>query len=251
MPLKRIKRVFFGPGPRIPQDLAIKVFKRDHLRCQYCGLDGQRSFENWLILTVDHVHPFVRGGSRALDNLVTACQPCNLIKGKRRYASFEAARKYVASKREEWGQQYREQVARVRGDREESGARDSAPGARVLLVDEDRQDLEYHSVVLHQLGCDVVGCTSYSEGIRHLESQPFDVVMVDQGTREFEGREVLQRAVGINRHLPVVVVTGSVDMSLYTEAMQLGAVDYLQKPLSPSEVVRVLKTHPPGRSATA
>jgi 5-methylcytosine-specific restriction endonuclease McrA len=45
-----------------------------------------------------------------MDNLVTACQPCNLIKGKRPFASFEDAKKYVLAKREEWREQFHEHV---------------------------------------------------------------------------------------------------------------------------------------------
>lgn len=108
MPLKQIKRFLFGP-PRLAREDAMKVFKRDHFKCQYCGLDGLQSFENWIILTIDHVHPHARGGARSMENLVTACQPCNLIKGKREYKSFEDAKKFVLAKREEWRQTYQAQ----------------------------------------------------------------------------------------------------------------------------------------------
>lgn len=112
MPLKKLGRFLFGPSPspKIRREDALKVFKRDHFKCQYCGLDGQKHFENWMILTVDHVHPHARGGGRHMENLVTACQPCNLLKGKRAYASFEDARKYVLEKREEWRRVYADQV---------------------------------------------------------------------------------------------------------------------------------------------
>ncbi len=106
MPFKRFKRFLLGPGPRLAREDAMKVFRRDHFRCQYCGLDGLHHFENWLILTIDHVHPHARGGSRSMDNLVTACQPCNLLKGKHVFATFEEAKKYVLSRREEWRQEY-------------------------------------------------------------------------------------------------------------------------------------------------
>jgi 5-methylcytosine-specific restriction endonuclease McrA len=101
MPIHRIKKFLFG-APRLAREDAMKVFKRDHFICQYCGLDGLGNFENWLVLTVDHVHPHARGGGRHLENLVTACQPCNLIKGKRDYGSMETARKHVLAKRAEW-----------------------------------------------------------------------------------------------------------------------------------------------------
>lgn len=45
-----------------------------------------------------------------MDNLVTACQPCNLIKGKRPFASFADAKKFVLAKREEWRHQYHDHV---------------------------------------------------------------------------------------------------------------------------------------------
>ena len=102
MPLKQIKKFFSGPAPHLSREGAMQVFTRDKFTCTYCGLDGLHSFENWLILTVDHVHPHAKGGSRRLDNLVTACQPCNLIKGKRVYKSLEDAKHFVRTKRDEW-----------------------------------------------------------------------------------------------------------------------------------------------------
>ncbi len=110
MALKQIKKFFSGPAPRLSREEAMHVFKRDRFKCVYCGLDGLHSFENWLILTVDHIYPHAKGGSRRLDNLVTACQPCNLIKGKRVYKSFEDAKHHVQAKREEWQKVFHEHV---------------------------------------------------------------------------------------------------------------------------------------------
>ena len=110
MAFNRLAKFFTGPSPHLSREDAMKVFKRDHFKCQYCGLDGLHRFENWLILTVDHVHPHAKGGSRSMDNLVTACQPCNLIKGKRIYKSVQDARESVLAKREEWRRVFQEQV---------------------------------------------------------------------------------------------------------------------------------------------
>lgn len=111
MAFKRLKSLFAGPSPRLTREEAMRVFRRDHFKCQYCGLDGLHRFENWLILTVDHVHPHSKGGARIMNNLVTACQPCNLIKGKRVYKSFAEAKKYVLAQREQWHKTFQEQVA--------------------------------------------------------------------------------------------------------------------------------------------
>ena len=43
--------------------------------------------------------------------------------------------------------------------------------------------------------------------------------------------------------LPVLVLTEYLDMSCYLEALQLGAADYVEKPLRPDEVARLVETH--------
>jgi 5-methylcytosine-specific restriction endonuclease McrA len=78
-----------------------RILERDQYRCQYCGLDGAASFENSLIMTVDFVHPRAHKGEKAPENLVTACRPCNVIKGRRVFASFDDAKSYILEKREE------------------------------------------------------------------------------------------------------------------------------------------------------
>jgi 5-methylcytosine-specific restriction endonuclease McrA len=52
------------------------LFARDGFRCVYCGSHGGR-------LTLDHVVPRSRGGDSTWENVVTACAPCNLLKGDR------------------------------------------------------------------------------------------------------------------------------------------------------------------------
>src|SRR5438477_3832016 len=84
-----------------------RILERDRYRCQYCGLDGMRNFENSLLMTVDFVVPRARKGKKDPGNLVVACRPCNVLKGNRRvFASFEDAKEHVlkrrAALRKEW-----------------------------------------------------------------------------------------------------------------------------------------------------
>jgi 5-methylcytosine-specific restriction endonuclease McrA len=54
------------------------VYARDQWTCQYCG-EKFRASE----LTFDHVIPRAQGGRTSWENIVTACQPCNQLKGDR------------------------------------------------------------------------------------------------------------------------------------------------------------------------
>ena len=87
----------------MPVSLAegLKILERDHFCCRYCGLDGKATFENALVMSVDFVMPRAHKGKKDPANLVACCRPCNVIKGKRVYKSFEDARKYVLAHREE------------------------------------------------------------------------------------------------------------------------------------------------------
>lgn len=52
--------------------LRFQVLTRDNYACRYCG-----AFAPTAVLVVDHVVPKSKGGQDVLENLVTACEPCN------------------------------------------------------------------------------------------------------------------------------------------------------------------------------
>jgi DNA-binding NtrC family response regulator len=120
-------------------------------------------------------------------------------------------------------------------------------GGPVLLIDEDLEQLEFVQGVIQGIGHSVQACNSYAEGMRQVVSGAFDIVVVGQGSRNFEGRCVLESAIEFNRRLPVVVVGRHLEMGCYLEAMQLGAVDYLAGPFVGGEIARVMRNWAPRR----
>lgn len=60
-----------------PKD-RFEAFKRDAFTCQYCGRKPPA-----VVLEADHVIPRAEGGGDGLDNLITACEECNIGKGAR------------------------------------------------------------------------------------------------------------------------------------------------------------------------
>ncbi|HET6144511.1 MAG TPA: HNH endonuclease signature motif containing protein [Candidatus Acidoferrales bacterium] len=79
----------------------LQILERDQFRCRYCGLDGRASFENALVMGVDFVLARARKGKNEADNLVACCRPCNVIKGRGLFGSFEEAKSFVLARREE------------------------------------------------------------------------------------------------------------------------------------------------------
>jgi len=87
-----------GAGKRkaISKTLRFEVFKRDSFLCQYCGAHPPH-----VVLQVDHILAVANGGGNNVDNLITACQPCNLGKGVRRLVDAPPSLKERAADIEE------------------------------------------------------------------------------------------------------------------------------------------------------
>ena len=75
------------------RQLKERVWRRDGVRCRYCGKQlripprGEPSHREDTA-TVDHVIPIANGGRSRASNLVTACLNCNRAKGSRPALDF-------------------------------------------------------------------------------------------------------------------------------------------------------------------
>lgn len=58
--------------------LRFRVLQRDNFRCKLCG--ASPATDSSVVLHVDHIIPFSKGGETTLDNLQTLCSKCNLGK---------------------------------------------------------------------------------------------------------------------------------------------------------------------------
>lgn len=68
----RLRRYIHLPYSRIVLSRR-NIMKRDRHECQYCNARSD--------LTLDHIMPRSRGGGDSWENLVTACNKCNVKKG--------------------------------------------------------------------------------------------------------------------------------------------------------------------------
>ncbi len=114
---------------------------------------------------------------------------------------------------------------------------------RLLLVDENASDLDYYTEVLRYLGYEVQPVNSYPKAAATLDREKFDLVIVDQGSTDFEGRSVLSRAVEVDHHVPILVLTRTVDVDCCIEALDAGAQEYVQKPLTTAEVRELVRDY--------
>ena len=124
-------------------------------------------------------------------------------------------------------------------------APDVAP--RVLIADDQADVLEALRLLLKAEHYQIQAVTSPAAMISVLESQDFDVVLMDLNyTRDTtsgqEGLDLLSRIQAIDPVLPVVVMTAWGTVGLAVEAMRRGARDFIQKPWENERLLSVVKT---------
>jgi DNA-binding response OmpR family regulator len=112
---------------------------------------------------------------------------------------------------------------------------------KVLIFDEDIQTLATHAEPFEAQGFEVHKCMSIESAMRCIEREEFDIAVVDQGSSAFEGRRIIRHLVRYNSPLPFIVLTRSLDDQCSQQAFELGATEYLEKPVSTAKVNMIIQ----------
>lgn len=108
------------------------------------------------------------------------------------------------------------------------------PNARVLIVEDDRDAAHFFCTLMESEGYECVVCTDGEEALRNLAADPgYDLVLLDLVLPGISGWEVLKqiKSDGKLRYVPVVVLSALSDKDNAIRAMDLGAEDFLTKPV--------------------
>jgi DNA-binding NtrC family response regulator len=108
---------------------------------------------------------------------------------------------------------------------------------RVLAVDDEEVVCESIRRVLSGEGYDVETTTDAREGLERVNNKAFDLILLDIKMPEIDGIEFLKRASAIAPDTEFVIITGYASIETAVEAIKLGAFDYLEKPVSPPQLI--------------
>jgi DNA-binding NtrC family response regulator len=109
--------------------------------------------------------------------------------------------------------------------------------AHLLIVDDDANTLASLSRAFRLAGHEAVVCDNAARALELAKSQPFDLMMSDVVMPGKDGLALLEdlRAAGIA--LPVVMISGQANIEMAVRATRLGAIDFLEKPLSTDKLL--------------
>jgi DNA-binding NtrC family response regulator len=123
---------------------------------------------------------------------------------------------------------------------------------RVLVIDDDRSIRRTLEKFLQSEGHEVITAADGREALTKLRESAADLVLLDLGLPEIDGLELLEKAQAFKPLPPIVVVTARDDMHSTVRAIQLGAYDYLVKPIDVDRLrltaQRALESHETSRA---
>lgn len=113
---------------------------------------------------------------------------------------------------------------------------------KVLVAEDDHTLREEVADLLKTYGHEVHAVSDGNEAIRRLESEPFDLALVDWNMPGRTGREVLRRTREISPGTAVIVMTGYGNVDTAVEALRSGAKDFLQKPFDVDSLEKTIQS---------
>jgi two-component system nitrogen regulation response regulator NtrX len=108
----------------------------------------------------------------------------------------------------------------------------SAPGARVLVVDDEPNIRKLVSGVLGDEGFSCKGAADAEEARDLLSERAFDVVLLDINLPGTDGLTFLREERERNGFPPVIIMSGHGTIAMAVEATRLGAYDFIEKPIA-------------------
>jgi DNA-binding NtrC family response regulator len=116
---------------------------------------------------------------------------------------------------------------------------ESGEGRRVLVVDDDEAVLKGLGEYFARLGYEVVRAATGKEGLTAFQTQEPDVTILDLRLPDIDGLQVLE--VMRQKRALVILLTGYGDIPTAVKAMQLGAENFLTKPVDLPHLVATVE----------
>ncbi len=111
-------------------------------------------------------------------------------------------------------------------------------GRTVFIIDDDIKILKFLNIHLSSAGHKVIQSAGGQDVFSHLENNSYDLVICDIRMPDVDGIKVLEYLKHRFDTLPVIMLTGVMDVTMAVEIMKMGAFDYLMKPILKENLLR-------------
>jgi len=118
--------------------------------------------------------------------------------------------------------------------------KDKLPKDTLLLVDDEYQILKVYSAYLKDLDIDIKKAQTRDEAIAIIKNHKIALVLLDVYIKHDSGLELIPEIKRLSPTTKIIVVSGMSRISDAVEAMKIGAVDYLSKPVKRTNLISIV-----------
>lgn len=108
---------------------------------------------------------------------------------------------------------------------------------KILIVDDESTICDSVKKILSRKGFSVENTLNATDAIEKIKNEKFDIVITDLMMPQISGMELLELVKKYYPEIDVLVITGYATIESAVQATKLGALDYIQKPFTPNELV--------------
>ena len=108
--------------------------------------------------------------------------------------------------------------------------------AHILVLDDEVDAVMLLRRILMESGHQVFGFTDEEEAIAHAKTNKVDLAIIDIRLKKILGIEVLEELKKLDPHIRAMVLTGYPTLQTAQKALDLGASEYLIKPIDLDEI---------------
>ncbi|MBL7136860.1 MAG: response regulator [Candidatus Marinimicrobia bacterium] len=102
---------------------------------------------------------------------------------------------------------------------------------KILIIDDEPSVCNFLSDYLKYKGYNSKIALSGEEALTALNTEHFDLVLLDLIMPEMNGLEVLERIKKIDLKVPIIILTSVKDKNITESSLEMGAVDFISKPI--------------------
>jgi DNA-binding NtrC family response regulator len=108
---------------------------------------------------------------------------------------------------------------------------------RILIVDDEESSRELCRLTLEQPDREITLCADAEEALKVIGKASFDLVITDMVMPGLSGLELLERIKSERSDTGVLLMSGKGSISAAVKAIQMGAIDFIEKPFPDPEVL--------------
>jgi len=113
---------------------------------------------------------------------------------------------------------------------------------KVLIIDDEQIVLNSVKKILGHGEYEVEATLSGRQGLEWALSRNYDIVLTDIRMPDMGGMLILRDIKKAKPPMPVIIITGYANVQSAMQAMKLGAAEYVEKPFTPDQLLKAVKT---------